>query len=266
MRRTTLAVLTLVLLFACTSWAEEWSKTYKISGKADLRVTTSDASITVDTWDQNTIEAHITTRNYKIGEGGITIHDTQNGDSVELELRFPQMHFNFSFHNNRQVEISIHMPRQGQVNLHTEDGSIHLANFKGAMELESGDGNLEVDSVDGTLHAHTGDGHIRAQGRFDGLEIRTGDGHVETRAEAGSSLGSGWDVETGDGNVTLAIPGTLAADVELQSGDGHINLDIPLTVEGRLKDNHLRGKMNGGGPPLRVHTGDGAIELKNTGV
>jgi len=261
-----LMVLTLCLLLVSSSWAEEWSKTFNITGKADLKVETSDASIIVDTWDQNTIEAHVTTKNYKIGEGGITIHDAQTGDMVVLELRFPHEHFNFSMHMDRRVEISIHMPRQGQVNLHTGDGSIHLSNLKGSMELDSGDGNLEVDSVDGTLRAHTGDGHIRAEGRFDGLEIRTGDGRVDTRAAAGSSLGAGWDVETGDGSVTLEIPSNLAANVELESGDGHINLDVPLTVEGRLKDNHLHGKMNGGGPPLRVRTGDGSIELKNAGI
>jgi DUF4097 and DUF4098 domain-containing protein YvlB len=259
-----LAVLTLVLL-ASSGWAEEWSKTYNISGKADLKVMTSDAGITVDTWDQNKIEARVTTKNYKIGEGGITIHEEQTGDMVVIELRFPHEYLNFSIGGNRRVEINIRMPRQGQVKLHTGDGSIHVSNLKGNMELDSGDGSLELNAVDGTLHAHTGDGHIHAQGRFDGLEIRTGDGRVETRAEAGSSLGTGWEVETGDGSVTLEVPRNLAADVELQSGDGHINLDIPLTVEGRLKDNHLRGKMNGGGPPLRVHTGDGSIALKDSG-
>lgn len=266
MRRMGLAILTLILL-ASTSWAEEWSKTYNVSGTADLKVMTTDASITVDTWDKNVIEAHVTTKNYKIGEGGITIEDRQAGDAVAIELRFPHEHLNFSVHVNRRVEINIHMPKQGQVKLHTGDGSIHLSNFKGNMELDSGDGSLEVEAVDGALHAHTGDGHINADGRFDGLQIRTGDGRVDTRAEAGSTLGTtGWEVETGDGSVTLAIPSNLAADVELQSGDGHINLDIPLTVEGRLKDNHLQGKMNGGGPPLRVHTGDGSIALKNVGA
>jgi DUF4097 and DUF4098 domain-containing protein YvlB len=245
MRRTGLAVLILLSL-AGSAWADEWSRTYNISGKADLKVDTTDASITVDTWDKNTIEAHVTTKNYKIGEGGILIEDRQVGDAVAIELRFPHEHFNISFHGDRRVEISIHMPKQGQVKLHTGDGSIHLSNLKGNMELDSGDGSLEVEAVDGPLHAHTGDGHIHADGRFDGLD-------------------TGWEVETGDGSVTLAIPPDLAADVELRSGDGHINLDIPLTVEGRLKENHLQGKMNGGGPPLRVHTGDGSIALKNLG-
>jgi hypothetical protein len=265
MRRMGLAVLTLVLLTG-SSWADEWSRTYSISGKADLKVETTDASIIVDTWDKNTIEANVTTRNYKIGEGGITIEEKQAGNAVALILRFPHEHLNFSFHGNRSVEISIHMPKQGQVKLHTGDGSIHVSNLKGNMELDSGDGNLEVEGADGALHARTGDGHIRADGRFDGLEIKTGDGRVDTRAETGSTLGeTGWEVDTGDGNITLEIPSNLKADVELQSGDGHINLEIPLTVEGRLKDNHLQGKLNGGGPPLRVHTGDGSIALRNVG-
>ena len=265
MRRMGFAVLTLVLL-AGSGWADEWSRTYNISGKPELKIETTDAGITVDTWDKNTIEAHVTTRNYKIGEGGITIEEKQVGDAVSLILRFPHEHFGVSFHGNRSVEISIHMPKQGQVKLHTGDGSIHVSNLKGNMELDSGDGNLEVENVDGALHARTGDGHIRADGRFDGLEIKTGDGRVDTRAETGSTLGeTGWEVDTGDGSVTLEIPSHLKADVELQSGDGHINLEIPLTVEGHLKDNHLQGKMNGGGLQLRVHTGDGSIALKNVG-
>src|SRR5882724_513472 len=142
MRRMGLAVLTLVLLTSI-SWAEEWSKTFNITGKADLKVETSDASITVDTWDQNTIEAHVTTKNYKIGEGGITIHEEQTGDTVVLELRFPHEYFNFSIRQGRRVEINIHMPRQGQVNLHTGDGAIHVSNLKGNMELDSGDGSVE---------------------------------------------------------------------------------------------------------------------------
>jgi len=266
MQRIGLAALSLILLAGIAS-ADEWSRTYTVSGKPDLKVSTTDASITVDTWDKNTIEAHVSTQNYKIGDGGITIEEKQAGDQVAIELKFPHEHLNFSFHGNRRVQIDIHMPRQGQVELHTGDGSIHVSNLKGDMQLDSGDGSLDVEAVDGALHAHTGDGHIRADGRFNGLEIKTGDGRVDTRAEAGSTLGeNGWEIDTGDGSVNLAIPSNLAANVELESGDGHINLEIPLTVEGRMKDNHLQGKINGGGRLLRVHTGDGSIALKNVGA
>jgi DUF4097 and DUF4098 domain-containing protein YvlB len=156
------------------------------------------------------------------------------------------------------------MPREGKVNLHAEDGSIRLANLKGEMELQTGDGNQEIDSVDGTLRARAGDGRITAAGRFDGLELTTGDGRIEARAMSGSTVASGWTVHTGDGSVTLELPANLAADVDLHTGDGHIEADIPVSVEGRLGERNIHGKINGGGNLITVHTGDGSIRLQKS--
>src|SRR5271155_3499600 len=159
----------MVIGFVC-SWAalpaaaDEWSKTYTLTGQPDLRVDTSDANIHVSTWDQKTIEAKVTTERYKIGDDGIRIEE-----------------------------------------LHTGDGHIDLANFKGEMQLHSGDGSQDLDSVDGKLRATTGDGHIRAHGRFDELDLKTGDGHVDAQAMAGSALAASWRLETGDGSVTLGV-------------------------------------------------------------
>src|SRR5271156_6525787 len=69
--------------------ADDWSKTYTLTGKPDLRVETSDADIHVSTWDQNTIEAKVTTTRYKIGEDGIRIEEHQAGDAVEIDVRYP---------------------------------------------------------------------------------------------------------------------------------------------------------------------------------
>jgi DUF4097 and DUF4098 domain-containing protein YvlB len=241
--------------------ADEWSKTYNLTGKPDLRVETSDANIRVDTWDQNTIEAKVTTSGYKIGENGIRVEDRQNGDAVEIDVRYPRHSVQFGF-NTHRVEISIHMPREGRVNLQTGDGNIELAGLKGEMDLSSGDGSETLDSVDGKLHANTGDGHIRANGRFDELDLKTGDGHVDVRAAEGSTLAGEWRLETGDGSVTLQVPDSLAADVDLRTSDGHIDLDMPVTTEGKIKDNEVRGKLNGGGNLINIHTGDGSIHLR----
>jgi DUF4097 and DUF4098 domain-containing protein YvlB len=116
--------------------------------------------------------------------------------------------------------------------------------------------------VDGKLHATTGDGHIRASGRFDELELKTGDGRLEARAGSGSTLTSGWRLESGDGAVTLEVPETLAADVDLHTGDGHIDLDMPITTQGKIRENEVRGKLHGGGNLLVIHTGDGSIRLR----
>ncbi len=257
--------------FVC-SWAalparaDEWSKTYTLTGKPDLRVDTSDANIHVSTWEQNTIEAKVTTTRYKIGGDGIRIEEHQTGDEVEIDVRYPHYHgFGITINGgNHRVDIDIHMPREGRVDLHTGDGKIDLANFKGEMQLRSGDGSQEIDGVDGKLRAATGDGHIRANGRFDELDLKTGDGRLDARAVKGSALASGWRLESGDGTVTLEVPENLAANVDLHTGDGHIDLDMPITTEGQIRQGELRGKMNGGGNLLVIHTGDGSIRLRKS--
>ncbi len=256
-----LAVAVISVLSAETARADEWSKTYNLSGKPELRIETSDANIKVTTWDQNTIEAKVVTERYKIGEGGIRVEEHQNGDAVEIDVHYPHHDLTFGWGNHR-VDIIIQMPREGQVNLRTGDGKIDLAGLKGEIQLHSGDGSETLEGVDGKLHASTGDGHINAHGRFDELELKTGDGHVEVRAGAGSTLAAGWRLETGDGNVSLEIPGELAADVDLHTSDGHIDLDMPITTEGKIREGEIHGKLNGGGSPLVIRTGDGSIHLR----
>ena len=98
MKHFALVVLSFCLAVASFARADQWSKTYTITGKPDLRVETSDANIHVDTWDQKTIEARVTSEHYKIGEHGLRIEEHQSGDSVELEIHFPtEVHiFNFN--------------------------------------------------------------------------------------------------------------------------------------------------------------------------
>jgi hypothetical protein len=256
----------LCLAIAPLALADQWSKTYSITGKPDLRVETSDANIRVETWDRNFIEARVTTDGYKIGEHDIRIEEHQSGDAVTIEVHYPHIQSSiFSINVRRsRVEIEIHLPREGQLNLRTGDGNIEVRNFKGGMKLESGDGHQDLDAVEGTLQARAGDGHITATGRFDMLQLHTGDGRIEARALPGSIPADGWDLHAGDGSITLKLPDNFPADLQLHTGDGHITVDMPLAVEGRLGGKNIRGKLNGGGKILTVHTGDGSIRLEKS--
>lgn len=270
MHRIASVILGLCLAAAPLARAEQWSKVFTLTGKPDLRVVTSDANIRVDTWDQNTIEARVTAEGWKIGENGTGEHgvrviDHQTGDSVELEVRLPRTVCIVCIHElSHRVDVEIHMPREGRVNLRSSDGSIRLANLKGEMDLQSSDGSMEVEGVDGALKAHASDGHLKIAGRFDSLQLSSSDGRIEARALAGSTVGSSWSLHSGDGSVTLQLPEAFAADVELHTGDGHISLDMPVSVEGQVGHNDIRGKLNGGGNLLTIHTGDGSIRLEKS--
>jgi len=253
------------LWLACASLpfpalAEEWTKTFPISGHPELRIESSDAGIHIDAWEQKSIAVKVTSEKWGFGQGALEVYDHQVGDSVEIEVRLPRGMPILSL-GNRCTRVEIHMPHEGKLRVHTGDGEIRVRDAKGELDLESGDGHLEVEGVDGILRAHSGDGQIRARGRFDALDVSTSDGRIEAEALPGSSVGKGWNLKTGDGSVTLTVPETLAADVVLHTGYGHITLDMPLTIEGRYDSSNVRGKLNGGGGVLLIHSGDGSIRL-----
>ena len=259
MRRFHLCLLTVALLFTAAH-ADDWSKTYDVSPSPQLRVDTSDAEIRLDTWDQNKIEARVTTTRDKIGEGGVKVIERQVGNAVEIEVRMPNRHITVDWGQHR-VSVEIHMPREGKVNLRTGDGRIYVSRLKGEMDFYSGDGRVEAEDVDGNVRARTGDGSMSITGRFDTLDVSSGDGRVSVTARPGSRVQQSWEVRTSDGSVDLAVPSDLAADLDLHTGDGHISLNLPVTVEGKLDRQDIHGKLNGGGNRLVVHTGDGSITV-----
>jgi hypothetical protein len=258
--------------------ADEWSKSYPINGRANLTVSTGDGDVIVTGSNKSTIDAHVTTTGYKLGPNDIQIVESQNGNSVNIELKFPHMNWNWGGHRNLKVELQV--PSDLDMNLHTSDGNITAKAVSGNMNFDTGDGNVDATQVrgsvkmrtgdgnmtgtgfDGSLEASTGDGNVRVEGRFDTLDVKSGDGNIDAQANSGSKVASNWKVSSGDGRVTLRIPGDLNANLDVHTGDGSISADVPVTVSGTISHQALRGKMNNGGGTLSVSTGDGSIHIE----
>ncbi len=275
-----LGMLTLCAGAAQAQNDDRWTKTYTVTGKPDLRIETNDGHIRVDTWDRNEMAARVFVRGWSIGMGGgdVRVVERQEGNRIELDVRVPNIRWSIGF-QSRSLTIEVSVPRQsdltarsgdghiqvsgleGELNLRSGDGHLTLNTIRGAMHLYTGDGRIEGERLDGPLEAQTGDGSIRVSGRFDSLDLRTGDGHIQADVATGSKLAASWSLRTNDGSIRLRLPGDIKADLEAHTGDGRINLDIPVEVVGRLSRNDVRGRMNGGGPALRLRTGDGSISI-----
>src|SRR6202521_2886835 len=278
-----LAALLALIAMVPRAEAEEWTKSYTISGsgRANVRVDTNDGSVRIATTDSKQVEFVVDYVGYQLDKN-LHIESRQDGDHVELSARVSG-HWGFSWGgNHRNVRIEVRMPRDadlqvdtgdgsvrceavnGDVDVDTGDGSITLEGAKGEVRLRTGDGHIDARNVDGKLDATSGDGHIKIDGRFDALNIKTGDGSIDAHVLPGSKLVSGWSIHTGDGSVDLVLPGELQANIDASTNDGRISLGIPVTVEGTFSTSQLHGKMNGGGQPLTIHTGDGSIRLSRS--
>ena len=282
-KRLILSLLTLLITVSVSASAEEWRKTYSVSGKPDIRVETNDGEIQVATADRKDIEVVVTTDRYKIGNGGVTITDHQVGDRLDIDVHIPSYrHFvSINFHS-RSVRIQLNIPRQanlathsgdgritardvnGNMVLRSGDGDIEVDNAKGNLEIETGDGRVECRHVEGQLKAETHDGDVRIDGVFSALEVKTGDGKIEAVVASGSKMSSSWSARSGDGSITVTLPDGFSADLDAHTGDGHISVDLPVTVQGSVRENEIRGKMNGGGQILEIRSGDGNISLRRS--
>jgi hypothetical protein len=273
------AVLMAAAITAAPAGADQWTKTYSISGRADLHVTTDDGDVNIVGADQKQIDARVVTEGYKIVANDVRIEESQNGDHVELNVKLPHMNFSW-FGGHRSVRIELRVPREldldirtgdgnvtaqpvaGRIKIDTGDGNVTASGLKGDIYMHSGDGHIEGANLDGSLNVDTGDGHITVLGRFDTLNLKTGDGSIEASAMAGSKIASSWTLHSGDGHINLRLPDNFNADLEAHTGDGRITLDIPISVSGSLSHSAIRGKINGGGGQLRVSSGDGSIHLE----
>lgn len=288
MRRFCLAALALAALVfvalaaASPAHADDWAKTYKFSGRPNLRVTTNDGHVDLYASSDGQIDAHVTTTGWTIDRSGndrdVKITESQSGNEITLDVHVPTFHFSFGW-NNRSVRIELRVPREadfdvetgdgsvtsqafhGQLRISTGDGNIDATGLKGDLRLHSGDGHIIASDLDGSLHADSGDGRLEIRGRFDALNLESGDGSVTAEAASGSKISSDWSLRSGDGSITLRLPDGLNADLDAHTGDGHIDLDFPVTVSGSISGTTIRGKIGAGGPPLLVRTGDGSIHI-----
>jgi DUF4097 and DUF4098 domain-containing protein YvlB len=249
-----------LLALTSLSLADEWKKEFTTSDKPTIRVDANDADIDVQAVDGSKIEARVVTSGAKISPDEVRVTDRQNGDRIDLEIHRPH-HFCIGI-CNESTRISLQVPRSSNLDLHTGDGHITVDDVKGEVRLDSSDGELTARALDGMLNADTRDGSIRVTGRFDRLDLHTGDGSIKAEIAAASKMSSSWALRSGDGTITLRLPADFSADVDAHTGDGHVSSDFPITVSGALKENSLRGRLNGGGALLEVRTGDGDIHLE----
>ena len=263
----------------------DWQKSYPVSGKAAVTLSTGDSSVEVRSCGEcHEVRVGVEWRDRKPGD--FDLIEMQSGDHVNFELREkPHLGIRFSLGS-----ASLHEPRvtvetpssldldattadgglnvsgvQGNLQLHTSDGAVDIEDFSGILRLRASDGSIKIHNVTGTLESRSSDGHATIDGKFTALQVHTSDGNLDLTVGEGSQLALASRIESSDGHVNVRLPRTLAADLDVHTGDGKINCELPLTMEGynseRGSGHNLHGHLNAGGVPLTIHTSDGSVEI-----
>jgi len=160
----------------------------------------------------------------------------------------------------------------GKVRASTGGGSVDLSDVGGPAEIETGGGSIRLTSAKGHVHAETGGGGIELYG-VPSATAETGAGGITVKLVNTGGDRRDSDLETGAGDITVYIAPDVAITVRasVDMGNGHrISSDfsdIHISSEGNEWSKTLmaEGRLNGGGPLLKVHTSAGDICLKKAG-
>ena len=273
------AAATLLALLAAPGFADRTSRHFEFQGKPSFTIATDDGHVRIQPGPPGQIDVTVETMGWRIGNGGLRIVASQEGNRIRFEVRQPHFEW-FTIGIGRGVEVDVRVPAELDLDVTTGDGNVTIGELAGNIDVRTGDGNVDADrlrgdlaietgdgrvvalGLDGRLRAHSGDGRVRVEGRFDELNVTTGDGPVEAEAKARSTVAEEWRISTGDGPMVLRLQRDLHADLDVHTGDGHISTDLTLEVSGALTGRTLRGRLNGGGERIYLRTGDGTIRIE----
>jgi hypothetical protein len=279
-----LALSTLVLSAAAATAQSDttWDKTYAVSSQPTLSLSTGDSHLNIHACAGcQAVHIHVTAENTSLSR--YTLEESQSGNTVHFSLKEkPHMGVQVKWHSS-SVRVDVETPANltldarsadgnltaaglhGDLTIHSSDGSQELTGLSGNLKLHSSDGHLRVQNASGTLEARSSDGNQDIAGSFTSLQLHSSDGSITIELAEGSHLSSDSRIESSDGSVTLRLPKSFPAELAVSTSDGSIQSTLPLVVDGyNSKGNsghNIRGKFNGGGSLLTIHTSDGSVHL-----
>jgi DUF4097 and DUF4098 domain-containing protein YvlB len=155
----------------------------------------------------------------------------------------------------------------GRVKANTGGGSIELGDIGGGAEVETAGGSIRLTSAKGAVRAHTGGGSIDLYG-VPSARAETGAGGITVKLVNTGGERSDSMIETAAGDITVYIASDVALTVRasVDLGNGHrISSELPDIHVASAGDQwgprtlNAEGKLNGGGPVLKVRTTTGDI-------
>jgi len=154
----------------------------------------------------------------------------------------------------------------GKLKASTGGGSIDLGDIAGPVEIDTGGGTIRLSSAKGHVHAESGGGGIELYG-VPSAQAETGAGGITVKLVNTGGERRDSDLETSAGDITVFLASDVAVNVwaSVDIANGHRITsefpDIHVRSEGDTwnKTVSAEGKLNGGGPTLKVHTSTGDI-------
>ena len=150
---------------------------------------------------------------------------------------------------------------QAKVEARTSGGSIRVGDTNGPVDVRTSGGSITLARVRGGVVARTSGGSITIEEASGSVDASTSGGSI--KAQLSGSLVADSKLSTSGGGITVSIAPNVAFDLDARASGGGVSSDVPVTIQGKMDDDQLRGKVNGGGPTLTLRTSGGGIKVRS---
>ena len=144
----------------------------------------------------------------------------------------------------------------GKLRLSTSGGSLSLKDLKGDIRATTSGGSVNGRNISGELVTHTSGGGIHLFDLACSLEASNSGGGIDIEIK---ELGKYVKVSNSGGHIDLQLPKDKGVDLDLSGGK--IKTDQLGNFNGKIEDDQLEGKINGGGVSVKVRSSGGRISL-----
>ena len=146
---------------------------------------------------------------------------------------------------------------EGKLRLSTSGGSLNLRDLKGDIKATTSGGSIDGRSVYGELVTHTSGGSIHLEDLYCSLETSTSGGNINVSIK---EPGKYVRISNSSGSIDLELPKGKGLNLDLSADK--IKTEHMENFAGKMEDDRVEGKLNGGGPVVKADAGSGKIYLK----
>ncbi|MGA2890826.1 MAG: DUF4097 family beta strand repeat-containing protein [Terracidiphilus sp.] len=276
MKHFLLAAAALAALATVPALAAEatFERTLQVSGRVELSIMTGSGNIHLTKGADNMVHIYGKVKSgwggseERVREVAANPPIVQTGNIIRIDAHREILH-------NISIDYEIQAPEKTLLDAGSGSGDITVDGVGENAKLKTGSGNIHATGLYGGFSADTGSGDIYAEQTGEGdVKAQTGSGNVELRnlrgglrggtgsgdIKVGGSPTTDWKLRTGSGNVEL-WPGSAGLTLEASTGSGSIHSDKEMMTQGDFNHHHMSGKINGGGPTVRIETGSGDIRV-----
>lgn len=131
-----------------------------------------------------------------------------------------------------------------------------LDDLKGNIKATTSGGSVSGKNIEGELSAFTSGGSIHFSDLACSLETGTSGGNVDV---AFTVLGKYVKISNSAGSIDVELPKGKGLDLDLSAMK--IKTNHLENFNGKIDDEQINGKLNGGGIPVSIKAGSGRIYL-----